>query len=240
MIIAATSDIHSPKNFDLFVKSIEKLNLSFIKPDIFLFAGDIVDRGNVPEYTRVHNVLFGKINCPIVACFGNSEFGPEQTEQMKKNNPDIIFLEDESIILEINGKKVGIVGTKGSLDIPTSWQSRNIPDIEEQYKRRIEKIDKLLSELEADFKILLMHYTPTYKILEGEEPWRYPQMGSKKFEEVILRNKPNLVICGHSHRGKKQVWIDTVPIFNAALALNKEVIVIDTEKDLKPGLEKFL
>lgn len=238
MIIASTSDIHSPKNFEFFVKCVENLRVD-LKPDIFLIAGDVVDRGNVAEYTKVYNTLFGKIQCPIVACFGNSEYGPEQTNQIKKNNPDIKFLEDESIVLEINNKKIGIVGTKGSLDRPTLWQSKNIPGIAEQYKKRIQFVNGLLSGLNVDFKILLIHYAPTYKILEGENPWSYSEMGSNEFEKVILEQKPDLVICGHSHRGKKQVWIDTIPVFNVGLMLNEGIVVIDTEKDLRPGLEKF-
>ena len=48
------------------------------------------------------------------------------------------------------------------------------------------------------------------------------------------------MITGHSHKGRKQAWIDTIPVFNVAFPLNKEIVLIDTEKDLKPGLEKFL
>ena len=89
-------------------------------------------------------------------------------------------------------------------------------------------------------KILLIHYTPTYKILEGENPRIYPELGCKAYERIIIEQKPDLVLTGHSHKGRKQAWIDTVPVFNVAFPLNREIVVIDTEKDLKPGLEKFL
>ncbi len=238
MLIAAVSDIHSPKFFDLFVKSLD-LHIDNKKPDLFLLVGDIVDRGLVLEYRKIYNSLFGKINCPIVSCFGNSEYGPENTELMKKENPEIIFLEDESIVFDIHDKKIGVVGTKGSLDRPTFWQSKNIPGITEHYRDRIEKISMLLNDLDVDFKILMTHYVPTYKILEGENPVQFPEMGSRFFEKVIIERKPDIVLCGHSHRGKKQVWIDSVPVFNVGLTLNNGLTLIDTEKDLKAGLEKF-
>lgn len=239
MIIAAVSDIHSPKFFDQFVKSIERMNTELTKPNLFFLAGDTVDKGIVSEYRKVYNTLFGKINCPIIACFGNTEFGRETNEEIKRQNPEITFLDDETLVLDIEGTSVGIVGTKGSLDRPTYWQSQNIPNIVDIYKQKVERIDSLLAELKTDFKILLMHYTPTYKILEGENPWAYPEMGSKELERVVLERKPNLVICGHSHKGLKRIWLDTVPVFNVGLMKNDGITIIDTEKDLKPGLEKF-
>ena len=235
MIIAASSDIHSPKFFDVFLRSVDSLQ---VQPDLFLLAGDVIDKGKVEEYEKISNVFFGRIKCPIVACFGNEEYMELRDEIRKKVN-EIKFLDDESIILEINGTSVGIVGSSGSLDRPTRWQRKNIPNIQEIYENRVKKVDELLSQLEADFKILMVHYAPTYKILEGENPIIYPELGCRRFEKVILERKPDLVITGHSHKGKKEVWLDTIPIINVALPLRNEIVVIDTEKNLKPGLEKF-
>ena len=237
MIIAATSDIHSPRHFDMFVKSMEELQA---KPDLFLLAGDIVRRGNADEYLKVYNVFFGKINCPIVACFGNDEFGPEPRVLIENRVPDIKFVNDESIIIDAKDKKIGIVGSLGCLDRPTYWQRTNIPSIYETYRERAETIEKILNELKTDVKILLIHYAPTYKILGGEDPKTYAELGCNRLEKVMVEQKPDLVITGHSHKGTKRAWVDTVPIFNVALVLNQTIVVIDTEKDLKPGLEKFL
>jgi Icc-related predicted phosphoesterase len=237
MLIAAVGDIHSPRFFDQYVKAVEDLH---IEPDIFFLVGDIIHRGNVGEYQKVYNVLFGKITCPIIACFGNEEYGEETRMLIENQNPDIKFLDDESIVLEVAGKSVGIVGSVGSLDRPTFWQRSNIPEIYEIYKKRVETIEALLSNLKTDIKILLIHYTPTYKILEGEIPQAYPELGSKAYEKVIVEQKPTLVLTGHSHKGRREAWIDTVPIFNVAFPLRREIVVIDTDKDLKPGLEKFL
>lgn len=237
MLIAAIGDIHSPRLFNHYVKAVEDLQE---KPEIFFLSGDIIYRGTVGEYQKVYNVLFGKITCPIVACFGNEEFGEETRIMIENQNPDIKFLDDESLILDINGKSVGIVGTIGSLDRPTFWQRNNNPEIYEIYKKRVVTVENLLSSLKTEMKILLIHYAPTYKIMEGENPQSYPELGSKAYERVIVEQKPTLVITGHSHKGKKEAWIDTIPVFNVAFPLNRNIVVIDTEKDLKPGLEKFL
>lgn len=236
MIIAAVSDVHSPRYYEEYVAAIEKLN---VKPDLFLIAGDMVFRGRIEEYQKIYNVLFGKVNCPIVACFGNQEFA-QIRDRLKESYREIRFLEDQSIVLNIKGKSIGIFGSIGSLDKPTKWQKANIPNIERIYTQRIELAEKHLKRMFTDFKILLLHYAPTYKTLEGENPNFYPFLGSQLFENVIIRTKPDLVIHGHSHKGIKKAWVDTTPVFNVSFSVNKEIVIINTEEDLKPGLEKFI
>ncbi|MEM5836671.1 MAG: metallophosphoesterase [Candidatus Aenigmatarchaeota archaeon] len=236
MIIAATSDVHSPRFFEEFVKAVDSLN---VKPDLLVLAGDMIERGNVAEYEKIRNVFFGKFVCPIVACFGNEEFS-EMREEIKEKYKEIKFLDDEATILQIGQVIVGIVGTTGSLDEPTRWQKANVPNIEVLYRNRVRIVDNLLQRMKAHITILLMHYAPSYKILQGENPNFFKNMGSIAYEQVLLERKPTLVINGHSHKGSKMAWVDTVPIFNVSFPLNKEIVVIDTEKDLKPGLTKFI
>jgi len=235
MLIAATGDVHSPRYYEQFVRAIDRLN---VRPDLFLIVGDMIDRGSLEEFDKTHNALFGKVTCQMVACFGNNEF-QEMRGDIKKKYPDIKFLDDDSLIMKIGYTYVGIVGTTGSLDTPTPWQKKNIPNIERIYEERVTFVERHLIRMTTNFKILLMHYAPTYKSLEGENPRFYSSMGSNKYERVLMERKPNLVVHGHGHNGTKQVWIDTVPVFNVALPLNKEIVIIDTEK-LKPGIAKFV
>jgi Icc-related predicted phosphoesterase len=236
MLIAATGDIHSPHHYEDFIRAVEELK---VKPNLFLMVGDVVDRGMVDEYEKIHNVLFGKITCPIVACFGNTEFIPDKREELKQKYKDIRFLDDQSIRFEVGSLTVGIFGTTGSLDVPTNWQRANIPNIEKIYRERLMIADKHFQRMLTHYKIFLTHYAPTYKTLEGENPRFFGSMGCQAFENVIIQKKPDLVLHGHSHRGTKMVWIDTVPVFNVSLPLNKKIVVIDTD-ELKPGITKFV
>jgi Icc-related predicted phosphoesterase len=244
LIIAATSDVHSPRRFDVFLKAVDDMEVLEVRPHLFLIAGDMVHRGETEEYEKVYNAMFGKVTCPIVACFGNNEF-TEKREDLKQRFRNIIFLDDQSINVPVRlpGASrelyVGIVGTTGSLETPTPWQRANVPNIERIYTERITMVERHLNHMRADFKILLMHYAPTYKTLEGENPRFYSSMGWNVYENVIIRQKPNLVLHGHSHRGTKRAWVDSVPVFNVSLPLNGKIVIIDTDK-LKPGLEKFV
>lgn len=237
MLIAATSDIHSPRLYEDFVRAIDNMQ---VKPDLFLLAGDMIERGGSPEeYERVYNALFGKVSCPIIACFGNTEFIPDIRTQIKEKVKEIKFVDSESIVVKFNVMSVGIVGTIGGLDTPTNWQLANIPNIEKLYQERVQAVDKHLHRMMTHYRIVLMHYAPTYKTLVGENPRFYGGMGSQMYENLLLQRKPNLVIHGHSHRGSKSAWVDTVPIFNVAFPVNREIVIIDTEK-IKPGLAKFV
>jgi Icc-related predicted phosphoesterase len=236
MIIAATSDVHSPRFFGEFVKALDRIS---VQPDLFLLAGDMISRGEAEEYEKVYNALFGKIKCPIVACFGNQEYQPIR-DSVKKSFPDIKFLDDDAAVFEIASTSVGVVGTTGSLDTPTPWQKANVPNIEKFYQDRISTVDRFLLRLRTQVKILLMHYAPTYKTLEGENPRFYSSMASRMFEPILWNKKPTVVIHGHSHRGQKKAWVDTIPVFNVCFFLNREIVIIDTNKDLKPGIAKFV
>ena len=237
MIIAATSDVHSPRFYEDFVRAIDNMP---VKPDLFILAGDMIERGSPPEeYGRVYNALFGKVSCPIIACFGNNEFIPDIRSQIKVKIKDIKFLDGEAIEIKTGYDTVGIVGTIGSLDTATNWQKVNIPNIEKIYQERMQTVDRFLHRMMSKIKIVIMHYAPTYRTLVGENPRFFGGLGSQMYENMFLQRKPDLVIHGHSHRGSKFAWVDTVPIFNVAFPVNRDIVIIDTEK-IKPGLAKFV
>ena len=235
MIIAATSDVHSPMYYEEFVRAIAVLTS---KPDLFLIAGDMVHRGEIGEWQKIVNALSGKFFCPIVACFGNNEY-QQLRDELKEKFREVRFLDDQSLVLKVGDTDVGVFGTTGSLETPTPWQKANVPNIEKTYAERITLAEKHLHRMPRAFRILLTHYSPTYRTLEGENPRFFSSMGNQLYENVINAQKPNLVLHGHSHRGLKQSWIDTVPVFNVAIQVNRGIVVIDTDK-LKPGLAKFV
>jgi len=240
MKILATSDVHSPIFYQDFVRAINSISEGE-KIDLIILAGDMVERDlidkEIEEYRKIYNSFFGKFFVPIVAVFGNTEFD-EYRERIKNEINGIRFLDDQAFEIKIGNENVLIFGSTGSLDEPTKWQQSHIPNIRQIYKTRAEKARSYLKNY-SGFKILLTHYAPTYKTLDGENPHAYPSLGSLEMEKIILETKPNLVIHGHVHHGTKFAWVDTVPVFNVTFPLSKNLVIIDTEK-LKPGLQKFI
>jgi len=228
--IAAVSDIHSPKGLELFNKALSRVDLKNI--DLFVLAGDTIYKGETEGIEGVMEAI--GVDCPIVAVFGNEEYEPLHDVIRKKASGKIRFLEEETYILESEGKTLGIVASKGSLDRPTFWQARNMQNIWRTYNETREKVGKLVSELESDYKCLLLHYPPTYKTLVGEDSSHYPELGSKKYEKLILSNKLDFVIHGHAHRGKSYAEVANTPIYNVALPLTERITIIELPLPKKP------
>jgi Icc-related predicted phosphoesterase len=224
--IAASSDIHWPQYQGLFLKSLRQLPS---KLDLFLLAGDLVNRGGFRGMASlVEKLADAQLKCPIIACFGNDDYDSIK-DTLRTTAGDIItFLDDEMMTLPIRGKTVSIIGSRGVLDQPTFWQSRNVQGIRELYTKRVKTLNRLLKKAKAQtpYVILLTHYTPTFASLKGETQRAFGQLGSQRVEELLQTHSPLLAIHGHAHWGLRNVKVDSVRVYNVALPLNRQIVTI--------------
>ena len=186
--------------------------------DLALLAGDMVDGGKIEYYSVIVNLLRDKANA-IVAVPGNEEY--DDKLRALKGVSGLILLNDE--VFTVNGIK--IIGSRGVLDKPTKWQERNIKDIDELYRRRV---NWLINELKATREaILLTHYAPSYATLEGENEYNYPLLGTRKLEEA-LSNSKILAIHGHAHHSRTRcVKLSNSTIVNVAFENINSPFIID-------------
>ncbi len=232
--IAAVGDIHGDETLDIFAERARTLP----PVDLFLLAGDITDKNDLGAFGRVVESLEAAYRGPMVGVFGNNEY-PRDHMKYRRAFPRITFLQDEAHELEIGGRRLRIVGTTGSLDKPTRWQTKNLPGIEKEYADRVARVADLL-RVRDGVRILLTHYAPTFVTMQGEKQWYWEQLGSKKFEGVILDTRPDLVIHGHVHKGKPYAELRrsqatlhdfsggaAVPVYNVAFAERKEITQIE-------------
>ncbi len=229
--IFAVADIHAPRYLKLFHKALEAVTT---RPDLILLAGDTVEKGKVKEFSSVLTLL-KKWECPYLSIFGNEEFD-QLFDSFRSEYPQIQFLDDEILNLQIKGVSLSVVGTRGSLDRLTKWQAKNHPELWQIFRRRIETVARLLRTAHADFKVLLSHYAPTYRTMQGEDSRFYSYLGSNRFEEVIQQNKPDLVIHGHIHHGITGTFVDTIPVWNVSLPSMGKIAEITLNKDRKRKL----
>ncbi|MDT7901183.1 MAG: metallophosphoesterase family protein [Acidianus sp.] len=213
MLIAATSDIHSPRYLNDFFIALRYLPQHV---DLVLLAGDLADKGKFMHFDPVYNALR---KFQIVAVFGNEDFR-EEREKYKEKFPDVIWLDDEKKQLN----DVTVIGSEGVIKKPTVWQKMKGID-EKFYNERKKKIEEMLCS-SSGFKILLTHYAPTYKTVYGERPSAYPGLGDELIEE--LQCKPNLAIHGHAHYAKVTfAKLDDTKVYNVALPANKKFVIIE-------------
>lgn len=233
MRIGAVGDIHGDSNLSAVVDSLERAG----PLDLLLLAGDTTDRNDLDAFGRVLRGLRSRSTAPIWAVFGNNEYADSHPAYVDRfaTAEGVRFLADEADSFESGGERIRIVGSTGSLDRPTWWQRKNLPQAEPEYRRRIDLLDRLLAG--GDTRILLTHYPPTYATMGDEkEAWR-PELGCKALEPVLLRRRPKLVIHGHIHKGipfadlrlaptNLDAFADDaspVPIHNVAFPVTKNV-----------------
>ncbi|MFW9794034.1 MAG: metallophosphoesterase [Candidatus Thorarchaeota archaeon] len=228
MRILATADVHSPRFLNEF-----KGNLSAHEPpDVFLFAGDMINRGSVDEYTTILDLVEETMgdSFPIIGCFGNEEYNEVRKEIISIVGERMVFLDEKSTIVESDGRKVGIVGTQGSLDKATSWQRRNIPSVKGVFERRAKRAESLLKKMvkNVDHRILLMHYSPCLETCEGEDEKAFSWLGSRKFYKIVVKQQPDLVIHGHVHNSlRHEVKIGETRVHNVSLPAVGSITKLD-------------
>jgi len=233
--LAALSDVHGPRYLNLLNNSLDALEGA----DLVLLAGDLVERGAAHHCKLVVDRIRSVYGGELLAVFGNEEYD-ERKEELRRLCSDVKWLDDEYVVTELGGLKVAVVGTRGVLDRPTRWQLRNVPGIREIYRRRLERIEELLREAsrEAQCVVLLTHYAPICGTLEGEDERVWSQLGSRRLTRVVMRTKPDVVIHGHAHNGKRlMVRLGETRVYNVALPATGRVtrIVIGAR-----GLSAFM
>ncbi len=226
--ICAVGDVHGSRYFSVFTASLKAI-VGF-KPDVFIFAGDMVDEGRVDDLDPILKVVREKFpGIPIVAVFGNEEYH-ELENKFLKRYPEVIWLNDTPAILTLNNVRVGFVGTRGALEKLTFWQRRHKPELEIVYKERPKIIKKLVTEVRkySDIVILISHYAPTFLTVKGEPEKVYPYMGSRDMERVIREVKPEIVIHAHAHNARRvEALLDSVRVYNVSLPARKGITLIE-------------
>lgn len=222
MRVLGLSDVHAP----VYLKELKEVSSECEDADLLLLAGDIVDRGRIEYYGEVLDAL-SDTGAKIVAVFGNDEFD-DLKDELRKDLTGVSFLDDESIVLRMDEAKVGIVGSRGSLELPTAWQRRRVPNIDKIYEDRVKLIGRMLRELRGsvDITVLLTHYATTMRTLRGENPraWRY--LGHRGFEKYLQEGLVDLAVHGHSHNGTRFVTFGKAVVYNVAFPLWKRVVDI--------------
>jgi Icc-related predicted phosphoesterase len=230
--VAAVADIHSPKYLEIFRRGLAELG----ECDLFLLAGDLVLKSDHTQLATVVAAICEFYRGKILACFGNEEY--QRDEEKFKDSPELEWLDDQSTTVEVRGLKVGIVGSRGSLDRPTFWQRTHLKGIAQVYRERVKVIDRLLSELRADVKLVMTHYAPTYATLEGEQERAWPEMACRAFESVIRRQQPDVWIHGHAHQSKCLAKeFGRTLVLNASLPARGGVATLELPR--KTGLDRF-
>lgn len=203
--IAAVGDVHFDKN------SRHRLSKHFSNlkamADIFLIAGDLTQVGSIEEILILTEDL-KECPIPVVAVLGNHDYQSDKEVEITQilTEAGVIVLEGNSTTLMVGPYQVGIAGTKGFGGgfvgaCGSDFGEQEMKDFVRHSKKVALKFETALKELNTDYKIALLHYSPTAQTLYGEKREIYPFLGSYYLAEAIDYGRADIVFHGHAHGG---------------------------------------
>src|SRR5207249_4414783 len=222
--IAATADIHYGKH------SRGALHDAFAEvsriADILLFCGDLTDYGLPEEAEELVADIRASLKIPMLAVLGNHDFESGQSELVCKvlDGAGVNVLDGQAI--EIGG--IGFAGVPGfgggfGRRMLNAWGEPLIKQFVQESIRHAVRLEQALAKLQAERRIVVLHYSPIRATLKGEHPEILAFLGSSRLEEPINRFRVDAVFHGHAHNGILEGKTSTgIPVYNvSAPALRK-------------------
>ena len=132
------------------------------------------------------------------------------------------MLEGNAVALDIDGVRVGIAGSKG---FGGGFRGAHATDFGEPEMKAFvghtkllsDRLERALSDLNADLRIALLHYSPIEATLEGERLEIYPFLGSYLMAEAVDNVGADLILHGHAHNGSEKGRTPAgIPVRNVA------------------------
>jgi Icc-related predicted phosphoesterase len=191
--------------------------------DLFLLAGDLTQRGR-PEEAKVLAEELRGVGVPTVAVLGNHDYNSDEQDEITEvlERAGLRVLEGEAVVLEIGGRRVGIAGSKGFGGGFAGASASEFGEPEMKafvgHTRTLAgRLERALAGLQADRRIVLLHYSPVAETLSGEPREIYAFLGSYLLAQAVDRVGADLVLHGHAHRGSRDgTTPGGVPVRNVA------------------------
>src|ERR1700704_1880740 len=220
MRIAATADLHfTPQRYAVLRDQLSKIRDD---ADLLVLAGDLTNYGQPAEMEPLVNALV-RLRVPTVAVLGNHDYeSGREADLMQMMTAEGIKVLDGSAY-ERDG--VGFAGTKGFVGgfgrgVLTAFGEREVKDFVRASIDEAVKLERAMSQLRTQRRVVVLHYSPIAATVEGESPEIFPFMGTSRLAEVVDRHGADLVVHGHAHHGKTEGHTTTgVPVHNVAISL---------------------
>lgn len=213
------------------------------KADLFLLAGDLTQVGHEDE-ARVLAQDLAECPVPVVTVLGNHDFHSDQQEAITARLMEarVHVLERESVSFNLNGVSIGIYGLKG---FGGGFLGACCSDFGEPETKAFIRHTKILADdlrhglesLRTDYRIALLHYSPSPETLLGEKKEIYPFLGSYMLGEAVDSARAHVAFHGHAHKGVEVgVTPGGVPVRNVAQPVIRHAFNIYCLRELATDL----
>jgi Icc-related predicted phosphoesterase len=193
------------------------------RADLLFFAGDLTKCGTAAE-AKVFAEEVVDLGVPEVAVLGNHDHEADEVPEFLDvlDTAGVTVLEGETATFEIDGRTVGVAGTKGfgggfAGACASAFGEPEMKAYVHHTQTIAERLHDALRSLRTDVRIVLLHYAPIEATLTGERCEIYPFLGSYLLAEAIDAAGADLVLHGHAHGGSEAgTTAGGVPVRNVA------------------------
>jgi Icc-related predicted phosphoesterase len=233
--VAAAGDVHCDE------ENREELELAFRRVDgnvdAILLAGDLTTYGELKQGELLAEICRG-IDAPIYAVLGNHDWHRSQVAEIVAALGDAgVHMVDRGWARqEVDGASLGVAGAKGFVGGFPDSQLTDFgePLLRKVYAETTAEVEALAAGLAAiaacDYRIALLHYSPTATTLEGEPRGIWPFLGTDRLAGPILEHHPDVVLHGHAHVGAFEGVVGDVPVYNVAVpVLGRDFFVFELD-----------
>ncbi|MEM1895850.1 MAG: metallophosphoesterase [Nanopusillaceae archaeon] len=214
MKIAVTSDLHLPLNLKEFYEALKKIEEEI---DIFIFAGDIVDRDNHIYFKKLYLILNEKFsNFKIISVFGNNE-SLQNREKYKREYNFMGWLEDNYVIID----DYCFLGTCGFPDLKKSIFYTKKDEILRKLEKCFQEVDKKI--------IFISHYSFCQETIKGD-PGIPPALFSKELNNLFKTYKDKILLAFHGHAHFSKNWyykLGNTEIYNVSFYIHKKPLIFE-------------
>ena len=202
MRIAATADLHfNPQSYAVLQSQFERVR---DEADVLILAGDLTNYGLPTEMEPLINALL-RLRIPTIAVLGNHDYESAKEEELCRMLVAAGIKVLDGTAYERDG--VGFAGTKGFVGgfgrgMLTAFGEREIKQFVQVSIDEALKLERAMSQLRTQKRVVVLHYSPIPDTVQGETPEIFPFMGTSRLAEVVDRHGADLVLHGHAHHGK--------------------------------------
>ncbi len=220
MRIAATADLHfNPQSYATLQAQFERVRDD---ADVLVLAGDLTNYGLPNEMEPLINALL-RLRIPIIVVLGNHDYESAKEEELCRMMVASGIKVLDGTAYERDG--VGFAGTKGFVGgfgrgMLTAFGEREIKQFVQVSIDEALKLERAMSQLRTQKRVVVLHYSPILDTVQGEAPEIFPFMGTSRLAEVVDRHGADLVLHGHAHHGRIEGRTPAgVAVHNVAISL---------------------
>jgi Icc-related predicted phosphoesterase len=220
--IAAVGDLHASRDSAGTIRP--QLQDVADRADVLMVAGDLTKRGT-PEEGSVLATELEELGVPVFAVLGNHDHHSGRAGEVREavEAGGVTVLEGEGAVLEVDGTRLGVAGAKGfgggfAGKSATEFGEEEMKEFVRHTRSIADRLHEAVAVLDADVRVVLLHYAPVPDTLQGEPPEIFPFLGSYLLGEAIDAAGADLILHGHAHRGvEKGCTPGGIPVRNVAL-----------------------